>query len=155
MPWAGATLATSGGLMFSGSTDGHFMAFDAKTGKVLWSSEQLSSGIIGVPTTYKVDGKQYVAVWAGWGGAGPIWGGQMANDPAVKSIPKRRTPLCLRRCNKTVRNAPNRGIDPRRGAHAPRRGRCRFERLRRSSQSHLRRWICASPVPPPRRRDIR
>jgi alcohol dehydrogenase (cytochrome c) len=35
-----------------------------------------------------VDGKQYVAVWAGWGGAGPIWGGQMANDPAVKSIPK-------------------------------------------------------------------
>src|ERR1700722_17133964 len=32
LPWAGATLATSGGLMFSGSTDGHFMAFDAKTG---------------------------------------------------------------------------------------------------------------------------
>jgi alcohol dehydrogenase (cytochrome c) len=33
MPWSGATLATSGGLMFSGSTDGHFMAFDAKTGQ--------------------------------------------------------------------------------------------------------------------------
>jgi alcohol dehydrogenase (cytochrome c) len=84
----GMELATSGGLMFSGSTDGHFMAFDAKTGKVLWSSEQLSSGIIGVPTTYTVDGKQYVAVWAGWGGAGPIWGGQMAKDPAVAAIPK-------------------------------------------------------------------
>jgi len=63
-------------------------ALDAKTGKVLWSSEQLSSGIIGVPTTYMVDGKQYVAVWAGWGGAGPIWGGQMAKDPAVAAIPK-------------------------------------------------------------------
>ena len=88
MPWSGATLATSGGLVFSGSTDGHFMAFDAKSGKVLWSSEQLSSGIIGVPTTYTVDGKQYVAVWAGWGGAGPIWGGQMAKDPAVVAIPK-------------------------------------------------------------------
>jgi alcohol dehydrogenase (cytochrome c) len=88
LPWAGATLTTSGGLMFSGSTDGHFMAFDAKSGKVLWTSAELTSGIIGVPTTYIVDGKQYVAVWAGWGGAGPIWGGQMANDPAVKSIPK-------------------------------------------------------------------
>lgn len=88
MPWSGATLATAGGLMFSGSTDGYFMAFDAKTGKVLWTSPQLSSGIIGVPTTYTVDGKQYVAVWAGWGGAGPIWGGQMANDPDVKAIPK-------------------------------------------------------------------
>ena len=88
LPWAGGTLATSGGLMFSGSTDGHFMAFDAKSGKVLWTSPELTSGIIGVPTTYVVDGKQYVAVWAGWGGAGPIWGGDMANDPAVKSIPK-------------------------------------------------------------------
>jgi len=88
LPWSGATLATAGGLMFSGSTDGHFMAFDAKTGKVVWTSPQLSSGIIGVPTTYMANGKQYVAVWAGWGGAGPIWGGQMANDPAVKSIPK-------------------------------------------------------------------
>jgi len=41
-----------------------------------------------VPTTYVIDGKQYVAVWAGWGGAGPIWGGQMAKDPAVAAIPK-------------------------------------------------------------------
>ncbi len=57
LPWSGATLATAGGVMFSGSTDGHFMAFDAKTGKVLWTSPQLSSGIIGVPTTYMVDGK--------------------------------------------------------------------------------------------------
>jgi alcohol dehydrogenase (cytochrome c) len=88
LPWSGATLATAGGLMFSGSTDGHFMAFDAKTGKVVWTSPQLTSGIIGVPTTYMANGKQYVAVWAGWGGAGPIWGGDMANDPAVKAIPK-------------------------------------------------------------------
>jgi len=88
LPWAGGTLTTAGGLMFSGSTNGHFYAFDAKTGQVLWQSPELSSGIVGVPTTYVIDGKQYVAVWAGWGGAGPIWGGQMANDPAVKSIPR-------------------------------------------------------------------
>jgi alcohol dehydrogenase (cytochrome c) len=88
LPWNDGTLATAGGLVISGSTDGYLHAFDAKTGKVLWKSEQLSSGIIGVPTTYKVGDKQYVAVWAGWGGASPIWGGQMANDPAVKAIPK-------------------------------------------------------------------
>ena len=74
--------------MFSDSTDNHFMTFDPKTNKMLWTSAELSSGIIGGPTTYMVDGKQYVAVWAGWGGAGPIWGGQMASDPAVKTIPK-------------------------------------------------------------------
>ncbi len=88
LPWSSGTLATAGGLIFSGSSDGHFMAFDAKTGKVLWISEQLRSGIIGVPTTYVVDGKQYVAIWAGWGGAVPMWGGQVASDPAVKTIPR-------------------------------------------------------------------
>lgn len=88
LPWNDGTLTTAGGIVISGSTDGYLHAFDAKTGKVLWKSEQLSSGIIGVPTTYKVGDKQYVAVWAGWGGASPIWGGQMANDPAVKAIPK-------------------------------------------------------------------
>jgi alcohol dehydrogenase (cytochrome c) len=87
LPWNDGTLSTGGGLVFSGSADGHFMAFDAKVGKVLWTSEELSSGIIGVPSTYMVDGKQYVAVYAGWGGASPIWGGDMANDPRVKSIP--------------------------------------------------------------------
>jgi len=87
LPWNDGTLSTAGGLMFSGSADGHFMAFDAKTGKVLWTSEELSSGIIGVPSTYMVDGKQYVAVYAGWGGATPIWGGEMANDLDVKNIP--------------------------------------------------------------------
>lgn len=88
LPWNDGTLSTAGGIVISGSTDGFLHAFDAKTGKVLWKSEQLSSGIIGVPTTYKVGDKQYIAVWAGWGGASPIWGGQMANDPAVKAIPK-------------------------------------------------------------------
>jgi alcohol dehydrogenase (cytochrome c) len=48
------------------------MAFDQKTGKVLWSFKT-SSGVVGVPTTYKVDGKQYVAVFAGYGGATPLW----------------------------------------------------------------------------------
>lgn len=85
LPWNGGMLATASGLVFSGSADGHFMAFDAKSGKALWTSEQLSSGILGVPSTYKVNGKQYVAVYAGWGGATPIWGGDIVND--IKDIP--------------------------------------------------------------------
>jgi alcohol dehydrogenase (cytochrome c) len=87
LPWNDGMLATAGNLVFSGSADGHLYAFDAKNGEVEWKSPQLASGIIGVPTTYKVGGKQYVAVWAGWGGATPIWGGEMAKDPAVSSIP--------------------------------------------------------------------
>ncbi|HYW75267.1 MAG TPA: PQQ-binding-like beta-propeller repeat protein [Gammaproteobacteria bacterium] len=85
-PWNGGMLSTAGGLVFSGSVTGHFVAFNAKTGKIMWDSGKLSSGIIGVPTTYTVGGKQYVAVWAGWGGATPIWGGVMAKDPTVKKI---------------------------------------------------------------------
>ncbi|MBS0432475.1 MAG: methanol/ethanol family PQQ-dependent dehydrogenase [Proteobacteria bacterium] len=86
-PWNDGMLSTAGGLVFSGSAEGYLYAFDAKTGKVLWKSPQLSSGIIGVPSTWKVDGKQYVSIYAGWGGATPIWGGDMAKDPAVKGIP--------------------------------------------------------------------
>jgi alcohol dehydrogenase (cytochrome c) len=87
LPWNDGMLATAGGLVFSGSADGYLYAFDAKTGAVKWKSPQMSSGVIGVPSTYKVGGKQYVALWAGWGGATPIWGGDMAKDPAVSGIP--------------------------------------------------------------------
>jgi alcohol dehydrogenase (cytochrome c) len=86
-PWNDGMLATAGGLVFSGSAEGYLYAFDAKTGAVKWKSPQMSSGIIGVPSTWKVGGKQYVGVWAGWGGATPIWGGDMATDPKVSSIP--------------------------------------------------------------------
>lgn len=87
LPWNDGMLATATGILFSGSADGYLYAFDAKTGKVLWKSPQMTSGVLGVPTTWKVDGKQYVSVWAGWGGASPIWGGDMAKDQAVKDIP--------------------------------------------------------------------
>lgn len=86
LPWNDGMLATASGLVFSGSADGHFTAFDGNTGKVLWKSPKLASGIIGVPTTYEVDGHQYVAVLAGWGGATPIWGGEMAKDKDVAKI---------------------------------------------------------------------
>jgi hypothetical protein len=63
----GGTMVTDGGLMFYGSLGGDFRAVDRKTGKILWS-RKLGSGIIGNPITYKVGGRQYVAVYSGIGG---------------------------------------------------------------------------------------
>ena len=64
----GGMLVTAGGLVFSGGTaDRKFHAFDASTGKLLWEFPT-NSGILAPPTTFKVDGKQYVAVETGWGG---------------------------------------------------------------------------------------
>ncbi len=88
LPWNSGMLSTAGGLVFSGSADGYLYAFDAKTGKVAWKSPQMTSGIIGVPSSWKVNGKQYVGIWAGWGGASPIWGGEMTEDPKFKAIPR-------------------------------------------------------------------
>jgi len=63
----GPVLATGGGLVFSGGTpDRYFRAFDAATGELLWQ-QRTSSGVTGIPTTYSVDGVQYVAVQSGWG----------------------------------------------------------------------------------------
>jgi alcohol dehydrogenase (cytochrome c) len=78
MPWNGGVAGTASGIAFSGSLDGHLYAFDAATGKVLWQSPKLASGIIAQPSIFEVDGKEYVAVLAGYGGANPIWGGPMA-----------------------------------------------------------------------------
>jgi alcohol dehydrogenase (cytochrome c) len=63
----GPVLATGGGLVFMGGTnDRYFRAFDASTGKVLWRF-RTGSGVIGVPVSFTVDGKQYIAVQSGWG----------------------------------------------------------------------------------------
>ena len=64
----GSMMTTAGGLVFTGGTnDRKIHAFDAKTGKLLWESPT-PSGILAPPTTFQVDGKQYIAVLSGWGG---------------------------------------------------------------------------------------
>ena len=64
----GSMLATAGGLVFSGGTnDRKVHAFDAATGKLLWEFPT-NSGILGPPASFAIDGKQYIAVQAGWGG---------------------------------------------------------------------------------------
>jgi len=63
----GPMLATGGGLVFSGGTnDRKFHAFDAATGKLVWEYPT-NSGITGQPTSFSIDGKQYIAVLSGWG----------------------------------------------------------------------------------------
>ena len=67
-PWNSGILATAGGLVFQGTSEGFLEAFDAATGKQVWSYET-QNGIIAPPVTYRVDGEQYVAVMVGYGGA--------------------------------------------------------------------------------------
>ena len=74
--WAG-TLTTAGGLLFTGTSDGFVKAFDQKTGKELWKF-QTGSGVVSVPITWEQDGEQYIGISSGYGGAVPLWGGDMA-----------------------------------------------------------------------------
>lgn len=66
MLW-GPVMATAGDLVFVGGTnDRFFHAFDANSGEKLWEF-RTSSGIIAPPSSFSVDGKQYIAVVSGWG----------------------------------------------------------------------------------------
>ena len=67
-PWNGGTLATAGNLVFQGDAYGQFHAYDARDGKELWSFDA-GRGVLAGPITYRVDGVQYVAVLAGYGGS--------------------------------------------------------------------------------------
>lgn len=66
--WNGGTLTTKGGLVFQGTALGKFNAYDAYTGKLLWTYDA-GLGISAPPITYKINGKQYIALLVGWGGA--------------------------------------------------------------------------------------
>jgi alcohol dehydrogenase (cytochrome c) len=76
-PLWGGVMTTAGGLVFTGTTEGKFIAFDDETGDILWSF-QTGSGIVGQPITWEQDGEQYVSIVSGWGGAVPLWGGEVA-----------------------------------------------------------------------------
>ena len=78
--WAGV-LTTAGGLVFTGTPEGFLKAFDAKTGEELWKF-QVGTGVVSSPITWEQDGEQWVGVTAGWGGAVPLWGGEVAKSTA-------------------------------------------------------------------------
>ncbi len=68
-PWNGGTLATAGRLVFQGTADERFVAYDSADGSELWSFAT-QSGVIAAPMTYSIAGDQYVAIMVGWGG---VW----------------------------------------------------------------------------------
>jgi len=76
-PLWGGTMVTAGNLVFMGNPEGYLMAFDAKTGEEKYKFNT-GSGIVGTPITWDMDGEQYVSVVSGWGGAVPLWGGEVA-----------------------------------------------------------------------------
>ena len=76
-PLWGGVLTTKGNLVFTGTPEGFLQAFNAKTGEKVWEF-QTGSGVLGSPVTWEMDGEQYVSVLSGWGGAVPLWGGEVA-----------------------------------------------------------------------------
>jgi PQQ-dependent dehydrogenase (methanol/ethanol family) len=63
-PMIGGILATAGGVVFAGEANGWFKAYDASSGSILWKF-QAGAGVNAPPSSYTVDGKQYVVVGAG------------------------------------------------------------------------------------------
>ena len=76
-PWNGGTLVTAGNLLFEGTAGGTFEAYRADTGAKLWSFTA-QTGVMAGPVTYTVEGEQYVAVLAGWGGVFPLATGELS-----------------------------------------------------------------------------
>ncbi len=76
-PLWGGVMTTAGNLVFTGTPEGYLKAFDAKTGEELYRFNT-GSGVVGTPVTWEMDGEQYVSVASGWGGAVPLWGGEVA-----------------------------------------------------------------------------
>ena len=76
-PLWGGVLTTAGNLVFWGTPEGFLKAADATTGKVVWQF-QTGSGVVAPPITWTQDGEQYISVVSGWGGAVPLWGGEVA-----------------------------------------------------------------------------
>jgi alcohol dehydrogenase (cytochrome c) len=90
-PVLGSLLATGGGLVFAGLATGEFVALDARSGRLRWQF-QTGSGIHGSPISYRVGGKQYVAVPSGWGGwmkgfAPQLYGGNRGSALLVFALP--------------------------------------------------------------------
>ncbi len=97
-------LASAGGVVFSGSRDRRFSAYDAASGRSLWQT-QLNASPNSSPVTYSADGVQYVAIVTG--GGGPLDGGVGVMTPEIYSPPAGTTLWVFR-----LRSAPPRAQRP-------------------------------------------
>jgi quinohemoprotein ethanol dehydrogenase len=64
----GGVLTTAGNLVVQGTSSGKLVVYRADTGAVLKEID-VGTGIMAAPVTYELDGEQYIAVLAGFGGA--------------------------------------------------------------------------------------
>jgi quinohemoprotein ethanol dehydrogenase len=60
------TLSTAGGLVFQGTTKGRLVAYRATDGQELWSMEA-QTGVVAAPSSFELDGQQYIAEEVGYG----------------------------------------------------------------------------------------
>ena len=74
--WNPGTLTTAGNLVFEGRADGMLVGYRADTGKEVWKFNT-GVGLSAPPISYSVDGKQYLAILTGWGGAGVSMAGSI------------------------------------------------------------------------------
>jgi len=84
-PWNGGTLTTAGDLVFQGTADGRFVAYDAGTGRELWHFPT-QTGVVAAPITYEVDGEQYVSINVGWGGAFALVFGEFVQADSLPNV---------------------------------------------------------------------
>jgi quinohemoprotein ethanol dehydrogenase len=84
-PGNGGVVATAGNLVFQGTADGHLVAYSANKGEKLWEADA-QTGLVAAPISYLVDGEQYIAIAAGWGGGFPRFLGEIAAQNRVHTI---------------------------------------------------------------------
>ena len=81
-PWNGGILSTGGNLVIQGNANGQVVAYRADDGTRLWDFDA-QTGVVAPPSTYRIDGEQYIAVAAGWGGSLPLVGGEAILSGAI------------------------------------------------------------------------
>jgi quinohemoprotein ethanol dehydrogenase len=86
--WNGGVLATAGNLVFEGNGAGEFVAYRATDGARRWTFDA-QTGIVAAPISYLVNGDQYVAIVAGWGGVMPLLGGGVSDVTGKERGPNR------------------------------------------------------------------
>ncbi len=84
-PWNGGTLSTAGNLLLQGNGKGELVAYRANDGQRLWAFDA-QTGIVAAPVSYQIDGNQYIAVLAGWGGTMPLIQGGAVTEAANQNI---------------------------------------------------------------------